>query len=106
MVKRRTGFVFHPWYFATGEHMQFNTGVVEANLSYRRDVLVHPAYQPDPGKHTLAPNLNWTQRTNDSYVSRPALRRHMRVRDTIRASMLYDIPQIGCDALRRTRHDL
>ena len=41
-----------------GKHSQCSIGVVEADLSYCRDVLVHPAYQPDPGKHTLAPGLN------------------------------------------------
>jgi hypothetical protein len=80
--------------------------MVEANLGYGRDVLVHPTYQSGPDERVLTSSLSKTQRTDDSYVSWPALRRNMCVRDPIRASILYDIPQVGRDTLWRALHDL
>ena len=54
--------------------------------------------------HTARVELNL--RTNDRNVSRPAFRWDACMRDTIHASVLYNVPKIGRDALRGVWHDL
>jgi hypothetical protein len=95
--------VFHPLFSRQVNQARGITVALEAHLRHCRDVLVHPAYRVLVSMGALRLGLNFT--TNDGYVSRPAFRRDMRVRDAIRAPIFNDTPQIGRDALRCRRDD-